>query len=604
MSTHKYFDWFVGVVMIVCVLLTVAFLLGGGQQAEQVSESSPLAYESRLFDTMKVHTIEIRMDDWEGFLEQCTDEEYRLCSVVIDGEIFSNVGIRAKGNTSLTQVASYGNDRYSLKIEFDHYDSTQNYYGLDKLCLNNLIQDNTYMKDYLTYRMMDLFGVDAPLCSYAQISVNGSEWGLYLAVEAVEESFLVRNYGSDYGELYKPDSSSMGGGRGNGAKFDEEAWQNWQEGTSEDDTAGQRSDDKDFGQGRPNRGQGEMPEGENFKMPGGEMPQMPEGGFPQMPESGFPQMPEGEMPRMPEGGVPQMPENDQFKEFGKNGNLPGGMGSSDVSLIYTDDELSSYENIWDNAKTGITKSDQNRLISSLKQLNAQENLESVVDMDEVLRYFVVHNFVCNFDSYTGSMIHNYYLYEKDGMLGMIPWDYNLAFGSFQGGQDAASLVNFPIDSPVSGGTLESRPMVSWIFSDEAYTESYHDLFAQFLQQFSGEEGLAAEIDRVSGMIAPYVEKDPTKFCTYDQFIAGVEALKTFCSLRMESIKGQLSGAIPSTSEGQQADSRTLIPTGDLNLNDTGSMGMGRGGMNQNGFSNGGRDRGNLRGNTQPSENRE
>ena len=51
------------------------------------------------------------------FLEQCTDEEYRLCSVVIDGETFSNVGIRAKGNTSLIQVASYGNDRYSLKIE-------------------------------------------------------------------------------------------------------------------------------------------------------------------------------------------------------------------------------------------------------------------------------------------------------------------------------------------------------------------------------------------------------------------------------------------------------------------------------------------------------
>ena len=34
----------------------------------------------------------------------------------------------------------------------------------------------------------------------------------------------------------------------------------------------------------------------------------------------------------------------------------------------------------------------------------------------MIRYFVVHNFVCNFDSYTGSMIHNYYLYEEDGQL--------------------------------------------------------------------------------------------------------------------------------------------------------------------------------------------
>ena len=38
--------------------------------------------------------------------------------------------------------------------------------------------------------------------------------------------------------------------------------------------------------------------------------------------------------------------------------------------------------------------------------------ERVVDIEEVIRYFVVHNFVLNFDSYTGSMIHNYYLYEE------------------------------------------------------------------------------------------------------------------------------------------------------------------------------------------------
>ncbi len=63
-------------------------------------------------------------------------------------------------------------------------------------------------------------------------------------------------------------------------------------------------------------------------------------------------------------------------------------------------------------------------------------------MDEVLRYFVVHNFVVNGDSYTGSMIHNYYLYEQDGKLSMIPWDYNLAFGGFQG-SDAASRRQRP-----------------------------------------------------------------------------------------------------------------------------------------------------------------
>lgn len=58
------------------------------------------------------------------------------------------------------------------------------------------------------------------------ITVNGEEWGLYLAVEGVEESFLQRNYGKDYGELYKPDSTNMGGGRGNGESFDPDEFLN------------------------------------------------------------------------------------------------------------------------------------------------------------------------------------------------------------------------------------------------------------------------------------------------------------------------------------------------------------------------------------------
>ncbi len=228
MSTHKYMDKICCLALLLALVVTGVFLNAPSLGIQAASTAQ--GYESRLFDTSRVHTIDIVMDDWEGFLEGCTDEEYELCAVVIDNESYNNVAIRAKGNTSLTQVASYGNDRYSFKIEFDHYDSTISYHGLDKLSLNNIIQDNTYMKDYLTYQMMGYFGVDAPLCSYVYITVNGEDWGLYLAVEGVEESFLERNYGSDYGELYKPDSMSMGGGRGNGGEFDLEDWMDDQSG--------------------------------------------------------------------------------------------------------------------------------------------------------------------------------------------------------------------------------------------------------------------------------------------------------------------------------------------------------------------------------------
>lgn len=572
MSTHTFIDKICCVAIVLALIVTIVFMNGEclGIQAA----SAAAGYESRLFDTSSVHTIDIVMDDWEGFLEGCTDEEYVLCDLVIDNEAYKNVAIRAKGNTSLTQVANYGNDRYSFKIEFDHYDSTKSYYGLDKLSLNNIIQDNTYMKDYLSYQMMGYFGVDAPLCSYVYITVNGEDWGLYLAVEGVEEAFLQRNYGSDYGELYKPDSQSMGGGRGNGGQFDIEDWQQEQnQDTASSQWSGSQSN--------------EIPE--EWTPPNAdELPERPETAQgTEDPETLSATADSGRFrgDRAPASdGTGQIPQEDIG---GRGGSA---MGSSDVSLIYTDDDYDSYTNIFDNAKTDITDADKDRLIDSLQQLNEGVNIEEVVNVDEVIRYFVVHNFVCNFDSYTGSMIHNYYLYEEDGQLSMIPWDYNLAFGGFQGAQDATTLVNYPIDTPVSGGTVESRPMLSWIFASEEYTQLYHEYFAEFITSYFDSGYFTEMIDSVQELIAPYVEQDPTKFCTYEEFEAGIAALKEFCLLRAESISGQLAGTIPSTSDGQNKDSSALIDASDLNISDMGTMN-----------NNGGMAMGGFRGNS-PSEN--
>lgn len=213
MSTSEHIDRICAGTL-VCVLIITILFMNAGKMGVLAVSNTVSGYESRLFRTSMVHTIDIVMDDWDAFLENCMNEEYETCTVIIDGDAYKNVAIRAKGNTSLSQVESYGNNRYSFKIEFDHYDEANTYYGLDKLCLNNIIQDNTYIKDYLTYQLMHAYGVDAPLCSYTYITVNGEDWGLYLAVEGVEDAFLKRNYGNDYGALYKPDSMMMGGGRG------------------------------------------------------------------------------------------------------------------------------------------------------------------------------------------------------------------------------------------------------------------------------------------------------------------------------------------------------------------------------------------------------
>ena len=506
MSTSKHIDRIGSIAVVLALLVTILFM--NGETLGIQVQAKTMGYEDRLFDNSRVHTIDIVIDDWDAFLLTAQSEEYSACNVVIDGEAFANVGIRGKGNTSLNTVSSLGSDRYSFKLEFDQYDDTLNYYGLDKLSLNNLIQDNTMMKDYLTYTMMREFGVAAPLCSYVYITVNGEDWGLYLAVEAVEESFLLRNYGSNFGDLYKPDNLSMGGGRGNGMEFD----------------AGNLPAESQSVQEQP-------PQEQPGQTPGG--------------DQGFPGMPGGENQGEFPGQAPQQ-EGQQTMD----------MGSSDTKLQYLGDDPASYSAIFDSAKTDVTDADQQRVIEAVKLLNSSD-AASAVDVEQVLRYFAVHNFVVNADSYTGSMVHNYYLYEEDSKLSMIPWDYNLAFGTFHT-MDASAAVNDSIDTPLSVSNNGDRPMAEWFLKDFQYLQQYHQYLAQFLDTVD----LAGIIEDAYGLIAPYVDRDPTKFCTYEEFEAGVETLKTFCTLRAESVRNQLAG------------STVPVDTAGLDLTAMGTMNVG------------------------------
>lgn len=561
--------------IVVCILLVVLtvfaalFFSYSPWVKEKFISQSTVQYADKIFNQGVVHSIDIEVEETEFYdmLENAMEKEYIKCNLTIDGEKFNNVAIRTKGNTSLTNVQSMDSDRYSFKVEFDHYDSSINYYGLDKLALNNIIQDNTYMKDYLSYKMMNDMGALAPLASFCNITLNGQPWGLYLAAEGIEEGFLERNFGSVTGELYKPDTMQMGGGNRNGEKggappdmgempqggppdmqmtetppdmAQNHSMQNGQEVTenAEQDTAATPAEDAGA--------DGEVP------MPGGN----------------------GERPEMPGGG--------------------GGFGgeSDATALIYTDDDYDSYSTIFDSAVMDIDNSDKDRLISSLKTLNQGENPAEAVNTDEVIRYFVVHNFVNSYDSYTGNMKHNYYLYENNGILSMVAWDYNLAFSGFGGGfgggrgfgatqsetnvDTATEQINYPIDTPLSGASMEDRPMLAWIFNDPQYLEQYHQVFDELITDYFESGKIKDEINRVFNMIAPYVQEDVSAFCTFEEFEEGVETLKQYCSLRAQSVRKQLNGEIPSTQEGQSQDSSNFVDASFLNINAMGNMGHGGG----------------------------
>ena len=117
MSTHKNIDRICVVITVLCLILTILFMNGKALGLQSASRS--MGYEETLFDTSRVHTIDILIDDWEDFISACESETYSACSVVIDNEAVKNVAIRGKGNTSLSTVRTMGSERYSFKIELD-----------------------------------------------------------------------------------------------------------------------------------------------------------------------------------------------------------------------------------------------------------------------------------------------------------------------------------------------------------------------------------------------------------------------------------------------------------------------------------------------------
>ena len=548
MISDRHIPKLAGLLMAAAVFICLTVMLYSDRLTEALGgEGVAMRYETELFDTDEVMRIEIEMEpaQWEEMLTQALEEQYYACNVTINGQRLQNVGIRPKGNTSLSAIAmEEGTDRYSFKLEFDHYTEGQTCYGLDKLILNNNYADATNMKEAIVYDMYRYLGADASLYNYAEIWVNGEYWGVYLALEAVEESFLLRNYGVQAGELYKPESMEMGGG------FEMS--------------------------GRPETG--------SVPAPGG-FPEM--GGIPgpgNIPETGG-DVASGEFAEMGERPEPgERPgANDAENGPGREGAFSGGFGGNGgADLRYTDEELDSYSALWDGEVTDSGKKEHRRVVRALKELSEGAEPELFLDVENLLKYMAVHVFSVNMDSLSGNMAHNYYLYESGGRLNILPWDYNLAFGGMGVGAGntggASEMINDAIDTPFAG-----TDFFDVLLENEEYRSRYHEYLRRLAEEYVSGGRFEAVYNRIRGQIDELVEKDPTAFYSEEEYLAGAEMLYQAVLLRAESVKGQLEGTIPPTDEGQRADSSGLVDASAIDLAVMGEFNMGGAEAGDRGF---------------------
>ena len=164
-------------------------------------------------------TIEIDVEDWDTLRHQTRTladvfaeiEEYGLsrpfasiytwfsATVSVDGETHTDVGVRKKGF-----VGSQSSTKPSLKLRFDKYVDDQSLPGgMNRMTLNNSVQDPSMLNTCLSYRVFAAAGNPAPRCNFATVSVNGADLGLYVHVEEFKAPFLSHHFGSAEGNLYE-----------------------------------------------------------------------------------------------------------------------------------------------------------------------------------------------------------------------------------------------------------------------------------------------------------------------------------------------------------------------------------------------------------------
>ncbi|MDE0496414.1 MAG: CotH kinase family protein [Acidimicrobiaceae bacterium] len=164
-------------------------------------------------------SIEIAVEDWDVLRNQTRTladvfaeiEEYGLsrpfasiytwfgATVTVDGETHAEVGVRKKGF-----VGSQSSTKPSLKLRFDKYVDDQSLLGgMNRMTLNNSVQDPSMLNTCLSYRVFAAAGNPAPRCNFATVSVNGTDLGLYVHVEEFKAPFLAHHFGNAEGNLYE-----------------------------------------------------------------------------------------------------------------------------------------------------------------------------------------------------------------------------------------------------------------------------------------------------------------------------------------------------------------------------------------------------------------
>ena len=159
----------------------------------------PAAESDWMFDPTFIHTVAIEIDDtsWYNLLNLPYD--YTPATVRIDGVEAPDVGMRLRGKIGSFRPIT---GKPKFKIDVNQYQSDRRFFGLKSFSLNNAVVDCSYEKEILGYEVLRQLGLPSPRITFANVTVNSVDYGLYLLLDSEDKVFVGKNYTDDSGNLY------------------------------------------------------------------------------------------------------------------------------------------------------------------------------------------------------------------------------------------------------------------------------------------------------------------------------------------------------------------------------------------------------------------
>jgi hypothetical protein len=116
-----------------------------------------------------------------------------------DGLTYTNVLVRIKGGAGSFRPLD---DKPGLTVRFD--EASASFHGLNKIHLNNSVQDSTFLSEWVCSDIFRKAGVPAPRAAPMIVELNGRRLGIYVLLESVDQQFLAHYFTNTHGNVYSP----------------------------------------------------------------------------------------------------------------------------------------------------------------------------------------------------------------------------------------------------------------------------------------------------------------------------------------------------------------------------------------------------------------